>query len=310
MSRFKGPIIDVTGDDTKRGFPVVDVTGDATKRGSPVYVATGGARGYPVKVVASGGYPVNVLSGSIGSSPFTPADLFDGGYVGDWWDASDTNTVYSDAGGTTLITRGADTTAASWKGKANNTLISAGGAATRPLYKSANDTILFDGVDDYMISAGNVLTPYPLSIVAVVDKTHAGAGSYGGGAVSASTSDHVSIKVTSVAAATGFNDRVGANQFSSNFTMPSFSSALAAGFFRASTSTDARLLYTEGGSEASIAAPSNNTHAAGRVVVGASRHATGTPSAFGGVRLRALIVINKLLSVAECNNVRTYYGIA
>lgn len=244
-----------------------------------------------------------------GSAPFTIASLFEGGYLGDHWDVTDTNTVYSDTGATTLITRGADTTVGAWKGKVNNTVLAAGGAGTLPLYKTANDTILFDGVDDYLISSGNVLTPYPLSIVAIVDKTYAAGGQYGCGAVSAGNIDHVSIKATSAAGGTGFNDRGAANQFSGLISMPAYSGALAALFFRATTSTDARLLYVEG-TEASIAAPSNNTHAAGRVVVGATRQLAGVPSSFGGARLRELIVINKALSVADCNSIRTLKGIA
>lgn len=244
-----------------------------------------------------------------GSTPFTIASLFAGGYLGDHWDVTDTNTVYSDTGATTLITRGADTTVGAWKGKVNNTVLAAGGAGTLPLYKTANDTILFDGVDDYLMSAGNVLTPYPLSIIAIVDKTHAGSGSYGAGAVSASNALHISIKVTAVAGASGFNDRAAVNQFSSTISMPSYTGGLAAAFFRGSSSTDARLLYNEG-TEASIAAPTNNTHVAGRVLVGAARQSSGTPSSFGGARLRALIVVGKDITLAERNNIRTLYGIA
>jgi hypothetical protein len=127
--------------------------------------------------------------------------------------------------------------------------------------------------------------------------------------VSAGNIDHVSIKATSAAGGTGFNDRGAANQFSGLISMPAYSGALAALFFRATTSTDARLLYVEG-TEASIAAPSNNTHVAGRVLVGAARQSSGTPSSFGGARLRALIVVGKDISLAERNNIRTLYGIA
>lgn len=255
------------------------------------------------------GLALTLAGRSAAAAAFTPAALFAGGYTGDWWDASDTNTVYSDAGGTTLITRGADTTAASWRGKVNSTLIAAGGAATHPIYKSANDTILFDGVDDYLISAGNVMTPYPLSIVAIVDKTLYGSGIYGAGAISASATDHVSIKVVQAPVNTVFADRGAANQTSGFISMPTYTGALAAAFFRGTTTTDARLLYNEG-TEASISAAANNTHAAGRFILGAGRHAAGVPAVFGSSRLRASIVINKALSVDECNSLRTYYGIA
>lgn len=243
-----------------------------------------------------------------GSAPFTIASLFAGGYLGDHWDVTDTNTVYSDTGATTLITRGADTTVGAWKGKVNNTVLAAGGAGTLPLYKTANDTILFDGVDDYLMSAGNVLTPYPLSIVAIVDKTYAPSGNYAGGAVSASNTDHITIKASATAGSTGFADRNEAYQFSGLISMPAYTGELAAAFFRGSSSTDARLLYNEG-TEASIAAPTNNTHVAGRVLVGAARQSSGTPSSFGGARLRALIVVGKDITLAERNNIRTLYGI-
>lgn len=245
-----------------------------------------------------------------GGASFTIASLFSGGYSGDWWDVTDTNTVYSDTGATTLITRGADTTVGAWKGKINNTVLAAGGAGTLPLYKTANDTILFDGTDDYLISASNVFTPFPLSIVAIVDKTHVSGGAQGCGSMSATASDYVGIKLTQSASGTVFADRAAAaNQSSGFISMPAYTGALAAGFFDATTSTDARLRYNEG-TEASIAGPLNNTHAASRVVLGALRHAAGTPSSFGGARLRAVIIINKALSLTERNNIRTLYGIA
>lgn len=242
-----------------------------------------------------------------GSTPFTIASLFAGGYLGDHWDVTDTNTVYSDTGATTLITRGADTTVGAWKGKVNNTVLAAGGAGTLPLYKTANDTILFDGIDDFLMSAGNVITPYPLTMIAIVDKTVAATGA-ATMSVSSSNVDYIYLKATSSAAGTNFSDRSTANQFSGAISMPSYSGGLSALFYRASTTADGRLFYAEG-TEASIAGATPNTHAAGRLLVGAGRQSAGTPSLPGSARPRALIFIAKDLSLAERNNVRTYYWI-
>jgi cell wall-associated NlpC family hydrolase len=149
-----------------------------------------------------------------------------------------------------------------------------------------------------------------VSIVAIVDKTLSANGAYGAGAVAASNTDHVSIKATSSAGGTQFNDRAAAgSQFSNLISMPAYTGGLSALFLYAATTAGARLLYSEG-TEASIAAAVENTHAASRIVMGATRQAAGTPSSFGGARLRASIVINKVLSATERNNLRTYYSIA
>lgn len=238
------------------------------------------------------------------------ASLFAGGVLGDIWDASVATSMFSDAAATTLISTASDTPLRAIRGQVNGNLLhnTAGADTTRANYRSSNQTIETDGTDDYLISPSALFAPYPYSIVVVCDKTTAG--TLYGYSFSATGADYIHMGVRSNPSTSSFSDRAAANQFSGTVTMPTYTGGLAGASLRGSSTADMRMRFAGSGSETTIAAATSNTHASGRVVVGAQAHTGGTPATYRQVRFRAVIVANKVFSDTELTTIYSHYGVA
>ena len=238
------------------------------------------------------------------TATFTPASLFTGGYLGDWWDANNIATLYQDSAKTTPVTADNDPVGA-WVGLVNGVTIVQATAGAKPLYKSSNKTVLCDGVDDsLMTAAAQSWSGYPFSIAALFDQSVTGAGG-GNGAIglSASPTDYACLGLISNFSL--ITDRAAATVISS----PGLSFPGASGFAAvfATFQSGAQALKFNNGSSGTAAA--TNTHAAPRVILGAGRQSAGTPSLFQATRIQDLIVINKALSADDMTSLRTYWGV-
>lgn len=152
---------------------------------------------------------------SVAVSTWTPADLFQNGEIGAWYDASDLSTLFQDSTGTTPVTASGQPVGL-WKnkivGQARNFDLRQATSSKRPALNitSGKYAINFDGVDDQLASPsyssfsttgatgavgqinGNTTTGYGLSVSNELSiETTTGSKSYsgilGGNATSSNT---------------------------------------------------------------------------------------------------------------------------
>ena len=93
---------------------------------------------------------------------WTPAELFKNGESGYWVDASDLSTMFQDAAGTIPVTASGQPVAL-WKNKVLQPLFdfSQVGVSGQPVLDTASGKygVMFDGVDDWLMTAGNAFDP-------------------------------------------------------------------------------------------------------------------------------------------------------
>jgi hypothetical protein len=83
---------------------------------------------------------------------FTPAELFDGGVAGAWYDPSDLSTMFQDDAGTIPVTADNDPVGRLLDKSGNGNHLTQSTAGSRPTYQTAGGMhwLAFDGVDDYL----------------------------------------------------------------------------------------------------------------------------------------------------------------
>ena len=91
---------------------------------------------------------------------FTPAELFDNGELGAWYDPSDLTTMFQDSAGTTPVTADGQPVGLIRDKSGNNNHASQSVANKRPTYRQvgAERWLDFDGVDDSMFTGAINLT--------------------------------------------------------------------------------------------------------------------------------------------------------
>lgn len=96
-------------------------------------------------------------------SIWTPAQLFQGGEIGWWFDGSDLSTMFQDAAGTVPVTAVGQTVGL-WKNKINQPLfnLSQATSAARPVLQAINSStgLRFDGIDDRLAGNSSVTVSY------------------------------------------------------------------------------------------------------------------------------------------------------
>ena len=235
---------------------------------------------------------------------FSPEQLFSGGYLGDWFDATSISTLYQDSAKTTSVTADNDPVGA-WVGRVNALTIQQATGVARPLYKSSNMTVLADGVDDNLMTAANVsFSGYPLSIAVLFDQSVNGASSGAVVSVAGGAADYMGLVLNTPGGSRAV-DRNAASVVTSPLLSYPAASGLAAAF--ATYDANSQTFRFNNGSASTSA--TNNTHAAGRVIIGALRHSAGTPSLFSAFRIQQAIIINKVLTAQDQTNLLTYWGL-
>lgn len=88
-----------------------------------------------------------------------PASLFVGGQAGAWYDPSDLATLYQDRAGTSLVTTTGQFVGKMLDKSGNGNHLTAPSDAARPIYTLSGvlSYLLFDGSDDQLFSAGNLI---------------------------------------------------------------------------------------------------------------------------------------------------------
>lgn len=91
---------------------------------------------------------------------FSPASLFAGGEQGGWYDPSDLSTLFQDAAGTVPVVADGDPVGRINDKSGNGFRLAQGTAAARPAYRTAAGLhwLQGDGVDDFLVSASNIVT--------------------------------------------------------------------------------------------------------------------------------------------------------
>lgn len=97
------------------------------------------------------------------ASSWTPAQLFQGGEIGWWFDGSDLSTMFQDAAGTVPVTAVGQLVGL-WKNKINQPLfnLSQTTSAARPVLQAINSStgLRFDGIDDRLTGNSSVTVSY------------------------------------------------------------------------------------------------------------------------------------------------------
>lgn len=236
-------------------------------------------------------------SSASGEGAFVPSQLFTG-YSGDWWTADDLATLSQDTGGATPVTANNDPVGR-WVGKVNATELTQGTGTLRPLYKTGG-YVQTDGTDDFM-SAALSITTYPLTIAFVFDATVTVTGSALGMTLSMAQTDTNYRGVCVVPATAGVAvSRGAANVLTSpsKTTVTTGTRRSVWGLFESGTVT---FFFVEGDTGTNT---HSNTHGASTLFFGKTR-----PSGlFVGIKVRELLIINRLLDATQRTQLRTYWG--
>jgi hypothetical protein len=108
-------------------------------------------------------------------SGFTPAALFPGGVQGAWYDPSDVATLAQDSAGTTPVTADGDPVGRMLDKSGNGWHLTQATSGNRPTYRTGSGLswLEFDGVDDFLLSAGTYTFALPEYIAVCISKTAA-----------------------------------------------------------------------------------------------------------------------------------------
>lgn len=95
-----------------------------------------------------------------GTPIWTPSSLFAANEQGGWYDPSDLATMFQDAAGTIPVVADGDPVGRINDKSGNGFLLTQGTAAARPAYRTAAGLhwLQGDGVDDFLVSASNIVT--------------------------------------------------------------------------------------------------------------------------------------------------------
>jgi hypothetical protein len=231
---------------------------------------------------------------------FTPADLFAGGYVGDWWTATDLTKLSQDDAGLTPVASN-NNPVGRWLGSVNSTALTQSSATLKPLYKT-DGYVQTDGIDDFMSSTLSITT-YPMTIAFVFDATVTVTGSGLGMTLSMAQNDSNYRGVCIVPATAGIAASRGvANVLTTpgKTTVTTGTRRSVWGLFESGALT---FFFSEGDTGTNT---HSNTHGASTLFFGKTR-----PSGlFAGLKVRELLIINRLLDATQRGQLRDYWGAA